>query len=133
MQTASAPKDNEPDSGGLNWRQRKKANERRRQEIERRQSLVDGYVQALGGIERVSPIVLEDVERCADLVMLAREMRAAVRQGTAKISDLTRLEGAADRAQRRLHLPPPGSAAPTQSLAEYLAQRATDEPEAGDT
>jgi hypothetical protein len=134
MQTASAPKDNEPGSGSLNWRQRKKANERRRQEIERRQSLVDGYVQALGGADRVSAIQMQDVERATDLVLLARDMRAAVRQGTAKISDLTRLEGAADRAVRRLNLPPPHAAAPVPTLAEYLAQRTTaDEPEAGDT
>jgi hypothetical protein len=112
MQTASAPKDgDQPGASGLNWRQRKKANMRRQQEMQRRKELVDGYVQALGGIARVSAIQLEDIHRCVDLVLMAREMRAAVRQGAAKVSDLTRLEGAADRAVRRLCLPVPGKAA----------------------
>jgi hypothetical protein len=76
-----------------------------------REQLVAAYVEALGGTDRVGPIVMQDVERAVDLVLLAREMRAAVRQGTAKISDLTRLEGAADRAVRRLNLKPGAAAA----------------------
>jgi hypothetical protein len=127
MEASSATKDSsdgsdQPGASGLNWRQRKKANMRRQQEIQRRRELIDAYVTAAGGSARTNPIVMTDIERAVDLVMLAREMRASVRQGAAKISDLTRLEGAADRAVRRLNLPPPG-AAPVQTLQDYLANR----------
>jgi hypothetical protein len=94
----------------------------------RRQQLVRAYVEALGGADRVSAIQMENIHRAVDLTLLARDMRAAVSKGTAKVADLTRLEGASDRAVRRLGLPPPG-AAPVPTLAEYLAQRT----EAGDT
>jgi hypothetical protein len=124
MQTASATKDgDQPGSGYRNWRHRKKAIALRQQEAQRRRELVDGYVAALGGADRVSAIQMQDIERAADLVMLARDMRASVRQGTAKISDLTRLEGAADRAVRRLNLPPPKAQAAVPSLTEYWASR----------
>jgi hypothetical protein len=119
MQTESAPKDNEPGSGGLNWRQRKKL-------IARRRELTDGYIAALGGAGRVNAIQMEDIHRAVDLVVLAGEMRAAVRQGTAKISDLTRLEGAADRAVRRLNLPPPGRAAPVMGLHDIVAKHTAE-------
>jgi hypothetical protein len=94
-----------------------------------REKLIAAYVAALGGADRISPIQLQDVERAVDLVLLARDMRASVRQGSAKVSDLTRLEGAADRAVRRLNLPAASTAAPAQSFADYLAQPAatTDE------
>jgi hypothetical protein len=120
MQTATKE---EPGSGGLNWRQRKKANMRRQQEMQRRKELIAAYVDALGGADRVGPIQLQDIERAVDLTMLASEMRAAVRQGTAKVSQLTTLEGHADRARRRLNLRPPGSAAPVQTLQDYLASK----------
>jgi len=44
------------------------------------------------------------------MTALAVNMRRRALRGdaTVKISDLTRLEGAADRAHRRLALPPPG-------------------------
>jgi hypothetical protein len=120
MQTASAPKDSDqPGASALNWRQRKKATMRRQQEMQRRQEMVAGYIAALGGADRISPIQMADIERAADLVMLARDMRAAVRAGTARVSHLTTLESTADRAVRRLNLPPPGSAAPT--ISQYLA------------
>jgi hypothetical protein len=95
-----------------------------------RQEMVAGYIAALGGADRISPIQMADIERAADLVMLARDMRAAVRQGTARVSHLTTLESTADRAVRRLNLPPPG-AAPVPTLADYLAskQAAADEAE----
>jgi hypothetical protein len=119
MQTAATPKDSDrPGSGGLNWRQRKKL-------IAQRRLLVDAYVQALGGSTRANPIVMTDIERAVDLVILAREMRAAVRQGTAKISDLTRLEGAADRAVRRLNLRPPKAAAAI-GLDDIVAKHAAE-------
>jgi hypothetical protein len=91
----------------------------------RRQQLVAAYVEALGGKARMTAIQAQDVERAVDLVLLAREMRASVRQGAAKISDLTRLEGAADRAVRRLNLPPSGSAAP-MGLHDIVAKHTTE-------
>jgi hypothetical protein len=84
-----------------------------------RKEMVADFVAALGG--RISPIQLQDVERAVDLVMLARDMRASVRQGAAKVSDLTRLEGAADRAVRRLNLPAPSRAAPVMTLNDHVA------------
>ena len=125
MQASSATKDSdEPGSSGLNWRQRKKANMRRQQEAQRRRELIDGYVQALGGADRVSAIQMEDVHRCVDLVMLALDTRArALRGDKVAITDLVRLEGAADRAVPRLNLPAPNAAAPVPTLQDYLASR----------
>ncbi|SIO50107.1 hypothetical protein SAMN05443247_06634 [Bradyrhizobium erythrophlei] len=91
-----------------------------------REKLIAAYVDALGGSARVGPIVMQDIERAVDLVLLAREMRTSVRQGSAKVSDLTRLEGAADRAVRRLNLPAPGSAAPVLDLHDHVARRAAE-------
>jgi hypothetical protein len=85
-----------------------------------RQQMTAAYTAALGGAGRVNAIQLEDIHRAVDLVMLASEMRAAVRQGTAKVSDLTRLEGAADRAVRRLCLKPGAVAAAIVPLRERL-------------
>lgn len=92
----------------------------------RRRQMVAAYVEALGGKARVTAIQMEDVERAVDLVLLARDMRAAVRQGSAKVSDLTRLEGASDRAIRRLGIKPGAAAAPVPTLADYLAGRSSD-------
>jgi DNA-binding helix-hairpin-helix protein with protein kinase domain len=130
MQTASAPKDNsegndQPGASGLNWRQRKKANMRRKQ-------LVDGYTAALGGSSRITAIQLRDIERAVDMTMLAEAARAkALRGDKVAITDLVRLEGAADRAVRRLNLPASHAGPPVQTLAEYLASRhaASDEAE----
>jgi hypothetical protein len=112
----------QPDSSGpRKWRQRKLENARRRQEIERRKQLVDGYVQALG-IDRVNALVRVEIERCVDMTLLAEAMRAKALRGEAiDIGDLTRLEGAVSRVIRSLNLPPPGGAAPVQSFADYLA------------
>jgi hypothetical protein len=88
-----------------------------------REKLIAAYVEALGGSDRVGPIVMQDIERAVDLVLLAREMRASVRQGSAKVSDLTRLEGAADRAVRRLNLPAPNAAAPGDDRPARRADR----------
>jgi hypothetical protein len=124
---ATTAKEGKP---ALNWRQRKKLVAARGEAMASRQQLVDSYIAALGGDARTNPIVMQDVERCADLVLLARDMRAAVRQGTAKVSDLTRLEGAADRAVRRLNLKPGAAAAPAQTLQQYLADRQASSDEA---
>jgi hypothetical protein len=69
-----------------------------------RQEMIDGYVQALGG--RVSPIVMQDITRAAELVMLARTARAELAAGKTTINDVVKLEGASDRAIRRLGIKP---------------------------
>jgi hypothetical protein len=125
MQAASAPKDSDNPGSALNWRQRKAAIARRQQAADeaaaRRPQLIAAYVDALGGADRINPIQMTDIERCVDLILLARDMRAAVRHGTAKVADLTRLEGAADRAVRRLNLPAPGSGARVMTLDDHIA------------
>jgi hypothetical protein len=119
MQTAM--KDNEPDASPRKWRQRKLENARRRQEIERRKQLVDGYVQALGGADRISPLQLEDVYRCVDLILLARTARADLLAGKARINDVVKLENAVGRAMLRLN-PSPGRAAPAdEAWRKFLA------------
>jgi hypothetical protein len=70
---------------------------------------------------------MEDVHRCVDLVMLALDTRAkALRGDKVAITDLVRLEGAADRAVRRLNLPPPNAAAPVMDLHDIVARRAAE-------
>jgi hypothetical protein len=98
----------------------------------RRQQLVAAYVEALGGKAHVTAIQLQDVTRVVDLTELASRQRAELAAGRAKIADVVKLEGTLARALKRLNLPPK-AAAPVPSLDEYLAQRTTDEPEAGDT
>ena len=120
MQTASDS--DEPGSGGLNWRQRKKA--------DMRGQLVNAYVRALGGRSRVTVIQLQDVERCVDLVLLAKTARAELAAGKTTINDVVKLEGAADRAVRRLCLPTSGRAAPgDDAWRKFLASQhaTTDE------
>jgi hypothetical protein len=81
MQALAATKEGKP---ALNWRQRKKLVAARGEAMASRQQLVDSYVAALGDDAHTNPIVMQDVERAADLVLLARDMRAAVRQGSAR-------------------------------------------------
>lgn len=91
-----------------------------------REKLIAAYVAALGGADRVDPIVAEDIARCADMVLLARTARADLAVGKSTINDVVKLENAADRAQRRLNLPAPGTAAPVMSLLDHhAAQRAS--------
>jgi hypothetical protein len=123
MQTATKESDRPGSGGGLNWRQRKKINDRRQEAIKWRNDLIDAYVAALGGPDRVSAITRQDCERAADMAILALNLRRRALRGDASvaISDLTRVEGCADRAVRRLNLPPPNAAAPVPTLADYLA------------
>jgi hypothetical protein len=91
-----------------------------------RQEMVAGYIAALGGADRISPIQMADIERAADLVMLAQTVRAALAAGVkVTINDLVKLEGAADRAVRRLNLPP-NAAAPVMGLHDIVARRAAE-------
>jgi hypothetical protein len=60
------------------------------------------------------------------LTLMAAEMRTAVRLGTARMSELTTLEGHADRAVRRLGLPAPGAAAPPMGLHDIVAKHTAE-------
>jgi hypothetical protein len=131
-----------------NWRHRKadiarrqaaaeEAIARQQQSMTWRQDLIDGYLQALGGADAVTAIQRQDAERCADMTALALNMRRRALRGdpTVKIDDLTRLEGACDRARRRLNLPAPGpskvsrygKAEPVPTLQDYFADQAEEE------
>jgi hypothetical protein len=128
MQTATKEDSERSDSSSpRNWR-------RRKQEIKRRQQLVDGYVAALGGHARVTAIQAQDIERAVDMTLLALDMRArALRGDKVAITDLTRLEGAADRAVRRLNLPVPNTAAPgDDAWRKFLASQHVATTDEGD-
>ena len=123
---SSAAKEDQPDSTRpRNWRHRKLENARRRQETQRRKDLTDGYVQALGGPDRINALQRVEIERAVDMSLLAEGMRARALRGEAiDIGDLTRLEGAVSRVVRSLNLPPPGSAAPgDDAWRKFLASQ----------
>jgi len=89
----------------------------------RRRDLIRCYVSALGGPDKISPATMNDVTRAADLVALAEKKRAEGLRGVdIDLSDLIRLEGAADRAVRRLAIKP-GQKPAGPTLQEYLAAR----------
>jgi hypothetical protein len=99
----------------------------------RRRDVIDGFVAALGGPDRVTDPMMSDIVRASDLTLIAERARAdALRGGTeVSVSDLIRLEGARDRAVRRLNLPSDGKGrAGPDALAEYLATNYSDEEEA---
>jgi hypothetical protein len=140
-----AAKEGEPVSGYRNWRHRKadiarrqalaeEALARQNQGMRWRQDLIDDYTKALGG--KVSAIQMNDIERVADLTLLAlNARRAALRGDPAAISNLSRLESTCDRAVRRLGLPAPGpskvsrygKAEPVETLLDYFDGRQAEE------
>jgi hypothetical protein len=131
---APPPIDGEKPPVYRNWRHRKadiarrqalaeEALARSQQSMQWRKDLIDSYLQAMGGADAVTAIQRQDAERCADMTALALNMRRRALRGdpTVKIDDLTRLEGACDRARRRLNLPAPNAAPAVPSLQAYLA------------
>jgi hypothetical protein len=71
----------------------------------RLRDLADAFADRLGGWDALSVPVAADVRRAAELVALAEQCRAdALRNGMANPVNLIKLEGAADRAVRRLGL-----------------------------
>jgi hypothetical protein len=134
--SAQLAKDSDKPPVYRNWRHRKADIARRQQAAEEaiarqnqgmrwRQDLIDDYTKALGG--KVSAIQMNDIERVADLTLLAlNARRAALRGDPAAISNLSRLESTCDRAVRRLGLPAPGSAAPVMDLHDHAAKRALE-------
>jgi hypothetical protein len=98
----------------------------------RRQKLIDNFITALGGPDRITPLQRIEAERCASLTILVEQMRARALSGeSVDPADLSRMESTWDRAIRRLNLPAPGSVAPVQTLADYLAGR-SPAPDDGD-
>jgi hypothetical protein len=94
----------------------------------RRRDLIEAFADALGGSQALSEVQMIDVRRAAELVAVTEEVRAAaLKQGGAAVDlhELIKLEGAADRAVRRLCLKAEGKPA-APSLAEHLAKRAAE-------
>jgi hypothetical protein len=82
--------------------------------------LVSELCQQIGDAAK-SPLILADVERCAELTVLAATARAsAMRGGSFDAESISKLEGAADRARRRLSAVPKVSDEP--DLKTYLRQ-----------
>jgi hypothetical protein len=80
--------------------------------------MIADFVAALGG--NVSPIVLRNITRAVDLSVLASTARAELAAGKTTINDVVKLEGAADRAVRRLNLKPGAVANRRLPLRERL-------------
>jgi hypothetical protein len=92
----------------------------------RRRDLVQSFVDALGGLDNLTPVQLADVRRAAELTALAEETRAkALCEGTGAVdlAALVRLEGAASRAVRALGIKSGPSAPKTPTIEEYTAQK----------
>jgi hypothetical protein len=105
----------------------------RTSEGRRRRDLIATYVAATGGPDQASPALMNDITRAVDLVLIAERTRAkALRGGAIDLSALTRIEGAADRAVRRLGIKSVATGPKPPTLEEYLAARypAADEQEA---
>jgi hypothetical protein len=83
-----------------------------------RKEMIADFVAALGG--NVSPIVMRNIIRATDLAMLADRARAELAAGRTTINDVVKLEGAADRAVRRLNLKPGAVANRRLPLRERL-------------
>jgi len=95
----------------------------------RRLDLLEELVMAAGGWNAVSNLWLADARRVVELTGLCEEARsAALKGGAVDLIGLSRLEGVADRARRRLALP--AAAGPKATGADvvqaYLRQRAAE-------
>lgn len=82
--------------------------------------LAESFAASLGGWPKLTDMQVAAIRRAAELSALAEQTRVeALRKGCADPLALSRLEGCADRAVRRLGMDrkrePPG-----QTLAEYL-------------
>jgi hypothetical protein len=98
----------------------------------RRRELIEIYMVALGGPAAVAGRLVVDVRRAAELVTLAEAERAkAMRGEPVDLSSLIRIEGAADRAVRRLGIKPGADQPKPKTLAEYAAQRASEKASSG--
>jgi hypothetical protein len=93
----------------------------------RRKELIAGFVAAMGQ-DALSPVQSSAVVRAADLVALSEQQRAKALSGDAAVDmeGLVRLEGAADRAVRRLGIKPGTNQSKPPSIAEYAARKAAE-------
>jgi hypothetical protein len=93
----------------------------------RRRELIAAYSTALGGPAALTEGQRTDVRKAAELVALAEDMRALALQdgpgNAGAVSAMVRLESASVRAVRALGLPAPGSAAPVETIADYLGDK----------
>jgi hypothetical protein len=91
----------------------------------RRRDLIDIFVEALGGPDTVTDARMVDVVRAAELIAVTEATRAALLKGNQSIDllALSRIEGTADRAVRRLGIKLP-SGPKASTLQEHLAKRA---------
>jgi hypothetical protein len=127
-QPRRSPVDYPPSQGGiLDGRTRR---------ARRRRELIAAYSNALGGPAALTEGQRTDIRKAAELVALSEAARArAMQEGTADAGDISamvRLESTASRAVRALNIPAPGSAAPVQTLQDFLAsQHATTDEEDG--
>ena len=97
----------------------------RSREAVRVRTLVAGFRTQLGEAAR-NPVIAAAVMRAAELAMLAEQLRArAIRGETVDFDALIKLEGAADRAVRRLGITKP-EAPKAPSLDDYLRQKYPD-------
>ncbi len=96
--------------------------------------LAESFAAQLGGWPALSDMMAANVRKASELTALAEQSRAeALRNGNIDPLALVRLEGAADRAVRRLGIKLGNAPAPGPTLAEYLAsleaEQSQSEPE----
>ena len=95
--------------------------------VRRRRDLIRTYTDALGGAEKVSATVMNDVVRAVDLVLIAEKARSQALCGEKLDLDvLTRLESTADRAVRRLGIKPGSNAPKPMTITQYTAQKVAE-------
>lgn len=72
--------------------------------------------------------VMERVERCAEIKVIARRAREGLlcAEGGVTLNDVVRAEGAAARAEKALGLPKLGATKPLPLPAEYLAAKVAE-------
>jgi len=88
----------------------------------RRRDLVNAFIEALGGPDKVTSVQLTDIRRAAELTALAEETRGrALCEGIAAVDlqGLIRLEGAASRAVRAMGIKT-GRGREASALAQIL-------------
>lgn len=89
----------------------------------RRRDLVDGFVAALGGIEKLTEVQVTAVRRAAELTVIVEMTRARILSegpGVVDLGSLVRLETAAGRAVRALALQKGPAATQPLSMRDRL-------------
>ena len=98
------------------------------QQARRRRDLVDGFLAELGDENSLSPVVLMQIRRAAELITAAEMLRAALLNGQAvNVHELLRMEGCASRAIRGLGLKLESRTSPPRGLERARARWAQQE------